>query len=161
MVEYLIVGAVAIVIVIFAAARVRLRNEDGRGLETSAENATAAATLMKDWAVWLAAIQTAVTSGILLLFGGKTTFPPLAGAAALFLSASVLLESILLAGLPTLVLRLKDGCLSTNDLYEMPLFVFLRIRTGAVYLLTHIFFATGMTFMAVQFLWCGVPAWPK
>lgn len=137
------------------------------------EDAVESVKLMKDWGVWLTGIQTAAIAAIGAFFRGAP-LPPPAKLAVLFFTVSILMDTILLAGLPSIVLRLKrtvslppdtlgiaqgsntqstEAGSTENDIYELRLFassVYGR-RAGAVYVVSHIYFVLGIIAFAVAF----------
>jgi len=142
-----------------ATKRVSVRRDD----------ALEAVKLMKDWGVWLTGIQTAAIAAIAAFF--KSAVPPLGQLAVVFFSASIIADTILLAGLPSIVLRLKHALeLSStakgvgtpspeeaspdNDIYELRLFEMSAYgrRTGAVYVVSHIYFVEGILAFAAALM---------
>ena len=119
------------------------------------EQAIHAIELVKDWGTWLTGIATAAIGAIgLLLKDRSSAAKPLAVAAVVFLGLSVILNSWLLALLPSLVLRLKAFPTPENDIFEMALFPDVsEVRVGIVEYITHWLFIGGITFFAYAFLY--------
>ena len=167
MFEVISCGVVSALAILILAARLRLEPSKNSPTLVPLEQALAAAGLMKDWAVWLAAIQTALISGLVALYGKGGPLPPVISTACLWYGASLVVETALLAGLPSVVLAFTDDAVEAkrgNNIFDMPFFDWrLRrtpVRVGVIYMLAHWFFLFGLTATALQFLFFGVPKWP-
>lgn len=127
------------------------------------DDALEALKLMKDWGVWLTGVQTAAIAALGAFFR-EHSFPDSAKFAVLFFTASIVADTVLLAGLPSIVLRLKreqtngttstsDDPALTNDIYEMSTFADSRYgrRAGAVYVVSHVYFVLGILAFAYTF----------
>jgi len=103
----------------------------------SKETAKEALTLMKDWAVWMASIQTATIAALgLFAKDGFRTWElsgfqvHLAILVALFNTVALFFSAWLLTSLSSLMLRVyKDG-LQSYDFYNFPLYAYMEGNQG-------------------------------
>jgi len=102
---------------------------------------------MKEWGIWMAAIQTGAIAALgALSKGGLCRGQRTSGTLSLvFFGSSILAASWLLSSLPSLLLRLDHDSLSAlNDIYEKPIYSFIPVRVGVVAVLEHTYFLLGV-----------------
>lgn len=128
--------------------------------DATRDDALEALKLMKDWGVWLAGIQTAAIAALGAFFKSTTPFPLTAKLAVVFFTASIIADTVLLAGLPSIVLRLKskdpasgNQSSAMNDIYELTTFASEKYgkRAGGVYVVSHVYFVLGILAFAIAF----------
>jgi len=147
---------ISAIVLIVPLACVRWRSNLQYAAPATEEQAVRAIELVKDWGTWITGIATGAIGVTGLLLKGRTNARPFALAAVSFLGLSIVLNTWLLAILPSLVLRLSAT--PTRDIYEMHLFdtVYAQgeesIRVGLVYDITHLYFVAGIASFAVAFL---------
>lgn len=123
-----------IVAVIFLSAILQLGRSDSHSDNgATAKGAIAAIALLKDWAVWMAGIQTATLAslGLLakdgMLAGSLTAWQARwALLTALFNAAALLFSAWLLTSLSSLMLRACSSDQLTYDFYQWPIYAFLE-----------------------------------
>lgn len=148
---------------------------------TTKADAHAAIDLMKDWGTWLTGIQTGAIAALALLVRRRTAAASAAVIAVVLFGSSIIADTALLAGLPSMSLRLSapakaascadcNRCAACppltspqradavvdqpdrlNDIYEMKLFDFVPFRLGFAYMLSHWYFILGMVAFGVTF----------
>lgn len=114
-------------------------------------------TLMKDWASWMAGIQTALLGAIAYLLQDALPADKLLPAVSLttFVGIAVLSSSYVLASIPSVMLRIPPGkeCSEKFDIYEMPLFNWTtKLTLGYVAAIQHVFWFLGILSAAWFFL---------
>ena len=106
-------------------------------------------SLMKDWASWMAGIQTATLGALGYLVQGGVVSQLLLPAVSVvtFMGVAVVSSSYLLASIPSVMLRIPPGTEFSErfDIYEMPLFNWTtKITLGYVAALQHVFWLLGL-----------------
>lgn len=71
--------------------------------------------------------------------------------AVAFFTPSIIVDTYLLAGSPSVVMRLSQETSASNNIYEMRLFGG-QVRLGFVYVLSHWYFAFGLLSFCASFL---------
>jgi len=122
-------------------------------VKTSEALATNGLNKIESWTKWMAGIQTTAIAfmGYLLAeakcsIEGSATVGFLS---LLFFGASILLCSWLMGGIPSVQIRLKQSATKKNDVFEMRVFEFLRLRMGTIFGLIHQYFVIGIFFFSL------------
>jgi hypothetical protein len=125
------------------------------------DSATKAIERMGNFTSWLTGLQTAAMAAMGLLIKDRVpdcTVKAYGFFAILFFGASVILSAWVLAALPSiqgrLVKQVNDNPTTANDIYELPLFSFVRIKLASFSGLLHMFFLIGIVFFALFVLKC-------
>lgn len=114
-----------------------------------------AVNLMKDWAIWMSGMETAIFGffGYLLSKGGNISenlILPFASVIT-FTGLALVFSSYILAALPSVSLRLTSY--QQNDIYEIPLFNWTtKIKLGYIAALQHVFWFLSIISVAWYFL---------
>ena len=114
------------------------------------ENAQEALNRMSSWATWLTGLQTAIIAGLGLIFKdyNQTDLSKTLGLFTItFLGFSIALSTWLLSGFPSVQLRFnteKDLKSTANDIYEMHIFSFIKVKIAPLVTLIHSYFFFGM-----------------
>jgi hypothetical protein len=115
-----------------------------------------ALTLMKDWASWMAGIQTATLGalGYVIQDGVDERLVLPTVCVATFMGAALFSSSYVLASIPSVLLRIDCDSVASErfDVYEMPLFNWTRkVTLGYVAALQHVFWVLGLLSAAWYF----------
>ncbi|MGB8376850.1 MAG: hypothetical protein WCE70_00045, partial [Rhodanobacteraceae bacterium] len=101
--------------------------------ECTMKGAEQALSLMKDWTIWMASLQTGMIAalGLMLKEGGwidrlSRCQRRLAVLVALFNSVALLFSAWLLTSLPSVMLRLSRDKLPSYDFYNFPLYAYME-----------------------------------
>lgn len=129
--KWVLVAIVAVIVL--SALWTPVPIESGPVDGATAKGAMAAIALLKDWAVWMAGIQTATLASLGLLVrdgmlaGSLTAWQARwALLTALFNAAALLFSAWLLTSLSSLMLRACSSDQPTYDFYQWPIYAFLE-----------------------------------